>query len=72
MSEQVNILFRKVSSLPLEIQENLAFFWNEDIENEIDFDATISKTSDKLTLLAKEALNEYKSGKTEKIGMDEL
>jgi len=72
MCEQVNILFRKVSSLPLDIQENLAFFWNKDIENEIDFDNTIFETSDKLTLLANEALGEYKSGKTEKIGMDEL
>jgi cell fate (sporulation/competence/biofilm development) regulator YmcA (YheA/YmcA/DUF963 family) len=72
MSEKVNLLFRKVFSLPLEIQENLAFFWSQEIENEIDFDATISKTSDKLTILAKEALNEYKSDKTEEIGMDEL
>lgn len=72
MTAQAEKLFKTVSSLPEEVQNNLAFFWSADLENEIGFDQKLYKTADKLTLLAKEALNEYKSGKTENKGFDEL
>jgi hypothetical protein len=53
-------LFGKVNGLPEELQENLAVIWNEDIENEINFDNRIYESLDKLSILAKEALTEYK------------
>jgi hypothetical protein len=72
MTEQTEKLFNKVSTLPEETQNNLAFFWNDDIRNEENFDNTIYNTSDKIELMAKEAVNEYKHGKTIQKGIDEL
>jgi hypothetical protein len=72
MLAQVENLFNKVSSLPEVLQANLAVFWSDDIENEINFDNRIYETSDKLKILAQEALNDYKQDKTLEKGFDEL
>jgi len=72
MQTQVADLFQRVSQLPDDIQENLTFFWNEDIESEMNFDKKLYDTADKLEILAKEALYEYQQGKTIEKGFDEL
>jgi hypothetical protein len=72
MLAQVENLFNRVNSLPEDLQINLAFFWDEEIEQEINFDKRISETSDKINILAQEALNEFKTGKTIEKGFDEL
>jgi hypothetical protein len=72
MLAQVVNLFNRVSSLPEVLQANLAVFWSDDIENEINFDNRIYVTSDKLKILAQEALNDFKSGKTLEKVFDEL
>ncbi|MFH1051697.1 MAG: hypothetical protein V1779_12315 [bacterium] len=72
MQTQVADLFQRVSQLPEDIQENLTFFWNEDIESEMNFDKKLYDTADKLEILAKEALYEFKTGKTIEKGFDEL
>ncbi|MBM2816446.1 MAG: hypothetical protein HW421_3208 [Ignavibacteria bacterium] len=72
MLAQVENLFNKVDSLPEELQNNLVFYWNEDIENELNFDKSIFETSAQLKIMAQEALNEYNSGNTLEKGFDEL
>ncbi len=72
MTVQAKKLFEKVSLLPEEEQNNLAFFWSSELENESGFDRKLYDTADKLSLLAREALNEYRSGNTENKGFDEL
>lgn len=72
MTAQAEKLFNTVSSLPEELQNNLVFFWSSDLANENGFDQKLYDTADKLSLLAKEALNDYKSGKTASKGFDEL
>lgn len=72
MLAKVENLFNKVSTLPEDLQDNLVFFWNEDIENELDFDKKLYNTSDKLIKLAQNALLEFKQNKTIQKGFDEL
>jgi hypothetical protein len=72
MTYQVENLLKRINTLPEELQENLVFFWNEDIENELNFDNRISETSDKLIILAQKALNEFRQGRTYERGFDEL
>lgn len=72
MTTQVKNLFNKVNSLPEEVQNDLIFFWGEDLENEIGFDRKISDTSNKLSILAQKALNDFKQGRTIEKGFDEL
>ncbi|MCX6148231.1 MAG: hypothetical protein NTW25_13435 [Candidatus Kapabacteria bacterium] len=72
MNIEVSELFKKVDTLPQDFQNNLAFFWNEDLKNEINFDKKLSDTSNILDSLAQIALKEFKEGKTVEKGFDEL
>jgi hypothetical protein len=72
MTYQVEKLFNRINTLPEELQENLVFFWSDDIENELNFDNRISETSDKLIILAQKALDEFSQSRTYEKGFDEL
>jgi len=72
MIAQVENLVMRINNLPVDMQKNLVHYWTDDIDNEINFDKKIFDTSDKLQILAADALNEFKSGKTFEKGFDEL
>jgi len=64
--------FKKASTLPDKIQDQLAQEMITEIEWENRWDKSLFESGDKLDLLAEKALYEYKSGKTKEMGFDEL
>lgn len=72
MSSLLIKAFEKASLLPPLVQNQIARDWLNDIEEELKWDETISKTQDKLAILAQKALKEYKRGTTKKMGFDKL
>ncbi len=64
--------FKKASTLPDKIQDQLAQEMITEIEWENRWDKSLTESGDKLDLLAEKALYEYKSGKTKEMGFDEL
>lgn len=71
ITEMENII-KKINELPEEVQTNIAFFLEQEIAAEEDFDKKISETSDKLSGLAQDALAEFERGETEEKGFDDL
>jgi len=63
---------QRVSTLPIEIQDEIAEQWFEDIENEIGWQKTLQQPQDKLSKLAQEALRQSSQGKTLVKGFDEI
>jgi ubiquinone biosynthesis protein Coq4 len=64
--------FQKASTLPEETQDQLAQEMIAEIEWENRWDKSLTESRDKLDLLAENALHEYKSGRTQEMGFDEL
>lgn len=62
----------KVATLPAVIQEEIALQWLDDVENELQWQATLEQPQPKLEQLALAALQQAKQGKTIKKGFDEL
>ncbi|MEI8209661.1 MAG: hypothetical protein D0528_08405 [Methylococcales bacterium] len=72
MSSRLEQVVQRVSTLPIEIQDEIAEQWFEDIENEIGWQRTLQQPQDKLSKLAKEALLQSSQGKTLVKGFDEI
>ncbi len=72
MTSLLNQAFQKAASLPDSIQDALAEELLEEIEWEKQWNKTLDNSSDKLRIVAEKALKEYRSGKTDEQGMDEL
>jgi hypothetical protein len=64
--------FDKVSKLPVAHQDKIAKEILAEIEVEERWDETFKKTEDKLGKLADKALEDFKAGKFNKMGFDEL
>lgn len=62
----------RAKRLSHQLQDKIASEWLEDIENEIKWQEELSKTQDKIDLLARDALRESNEGKTFKKGFDEI
>ena len=60
MIAELKEVLKKVEQLNNNEQKSIAKLINEELE----WDNTLNKTQDKLSMLAKEAIEEYKSGKT--------
>ncbi|MEP6467553.1 MAG: hypothetical protein ABJB05_14685 [Parafilimonas sp.] len=60
MIAELKEVLEKVEQLESDEQKSIAKMINDELE----WDNTLHKTQDKLTTLAKEAVEEYKSGKT--------
>ncbi|MCX7099675.1 MAG: hypothetical protein NTV43_17415 [Methylococcales bacterium] len=58
MSSLLKQVVQRVSTLPIEIQDEIAGQWFEDIENEIGWQSTLQQPQDKLSILAQEALRQ--------------
>jgi len=64
--------FDKVDQLPKKEKEAFASFILEEIEKENRWDELLNNSKKQLSTLAKEALNEYKSGKTDRLNPEDL
>ncbi len=60
MIDQVKKIFNRIANLPEKQQIELANL----IEDEISWEQTFASSQEALAVLAKEAIQEYKSGKT--------
>jgi hypothetical protein len=72
MTVNLTQLLEKAATLPEVIQEEIALQWLDDIENELQWQATLEQSQPKLEQLALAALQQAKQGKTIKKGIDEL
>jgi hypothetical protein len=72
MTVNLTQLLEKAATLPEVIQEEIALQWLDDIENELQWQATLEQAQPKLEQLALAALQQAKQGKTIKKGIDEL
>lgn len=64
MTTEMENIIKKINELPEEVQTNIAFFLEQELSDEENFDKKISETSDKLSKLAHEALEEFERGET--------
>lgn len=62
----------QAEKLPKDLQDELARQLLEDIEGELKWDDALEKSHDQLAVLADRALEEFKAGRTRKMGFDEL
>ncbi len=56
--------FEKASSLPEQEQNRFARFMISEIDTDREWDASFAGSQDELALMAKEAIAEYKAGRT--------
>ena len=72
MTPNFTQIIEKAATLPDVIQEEIALQWLDDIDNELQWQATLSQPQSQLESLALAALQEAIHGKTLKMGFDEL
>ena len=72
MTALLQAAFEKASALPAEVQELLAKELIEEIEWETRWDRTLADSQPLLDQLTEKAMREYREGRTEKKGFDEL
>ena len=72
MTKLLEQVFKKASTLPLELQDILAKEFLQEIEWENRWNKTLEKSQDVLNKLTEKAMREYESGQTEEMGFDEL
>lgn len=64
MPSRFEKVIQKAAALPIEIQDEIADQWLEDIENEINWQKTLQQPQDRLMSLALEALRQSEQGQT--------
>ncbi|MDM8551356.1 hypothetical protein QUF72_14825 [Desulfobacterales bacterium HSG2] len=72
MTQLLTKAFEEATKLPQEMQDEIAEHLLEDILAEFKWDETFARSQDKLAKLADRALEEFRSGRTKKMGFDEL
>lgn len=72
MTELLAKAFEEASKLPAEAQDELGAQLLRDLAAEAQWDRTLARSPEALEKLAAEALEEYRAGRTEEIGFDEL
>ena len=72
MTQRLAKAFQEASRLPEELQDELAAKLLEDIEGEARWDETLASSPQTLEKLADKAIQEFKAGRTKKMGFDEL
>lgn len=70
MATRFETVIQRASTLPVEIQDEIAEQWLEDIENELSWQKTLQQPQDKLLELAREALRQSARGETLAKGFD--
>jgi hypothetical protein len=72
MSNRFEKVIQQASTLPVEIQDEIAEQWMEDIENEMNWQKTLQQPQERLSELAREALRQSARGETVVNGFDEI
>ena len=72
MTELLQKAIDMASKLPLQDQETLAAMWIEEMESEAKWHQLFVQSHEVLEELASEALEDFKTGKTEPMGWDKL
>lgn len=72
VSNQFAKAIQLASVLPVEIQDEIAEQWLEDIESEINWQRTLQQPQEYLSELAREALRQSMRGETLVQGFDEI
>ena len=72
MTSLLSEAFEKASRLPETLQDALAKELIAEIEGEVQWDETLSKSQELLDKMADKALQDYEDGKTRPMGFDEL
>jgi hypothetical protein len=62
MIAELEKVMKRVNQLPVSEQNNIAFFWEQDLDSELEFDNKILNSIDQLRVLAQDALNEFHNG----------
>ncbi len=72
MTTPLTQAFDRASTLPAELQNELAAVMNEEIDSELFWKEQFESSGDTLAELGRKALEEYRTGRTHKRGFDEL
>lgn len=72
MTRLLEKAFEKASELPENEQDDFAAFILAELEAERPWEQAFNRSQDELTRLAKEALDEHRSGGTEELDPDQL
>ncbi len=64
--------FERASALPEELQDEVARQLLEELAWEARWGQTLAESGDAVDRMAEEALREYRAGKTQEMGFDEL
>lgn len=72
MTKLLEKAFAEAAKLPKEAQDRIAASLLEELADEAKWDASFAASANQLEQLAAEALEEYKAGRTEELGFDEL
>ncbi len=65
MTTMLQQAFAAASKLPENVQDEFASRWLAELAADDDFDRAIAGSSDKLSILAREAIAEHRAGETE-------
>lgn len=72
MTALLSTAFKKASVLPESLQDELARALIEEIEGEQIWESTLRSSSANVDEMAEQALEEFRAGKTLKVGIDRL
>ena len=72
MTRRLEEAFEKASELPEDEQDDFAAFLLKELQAERRWSQTFERSQDKLVRLAQEALDEHRSGTSEKLNTDRL
>ena len=72
ISDRFQEIIQQASSLPVEIQDEIAGQWLFDIENERSWQKTLDEPQERLSDLARDALHQSARGETLAKGFDEI
>ena len=72
MTKLLSKAFKKAEKLPYNMQDEIATQLMEDIAGELKWDDTLKKSSEQLGNMANKAIENFRAGRTQKKGFDEL
>jgi hypothetical protein len=72
MTKLLEKAFAKAAELPEEAQDRIAAHLPQELADDAKWDASFAASASELERLAAEAMEEYRAGRTEELGFDEL
>ena len=72
MTKLLQKAFEAAAALPDEMQDQLATQLLQQLADEAKWDESLAASADELERMAREALEEYRAGRTEELGFDQL